>query len=88
MMDYHVVLYDKYELVGYDLPKLWASFSLIQRARYYLRHIYIPYLYPLPGIKDVANWISLHILNKVLTTYRNKGFGSKKTSQKKNKIED
>ena len=29
-MDYHVVLYSKYELVGFDLPNLWKSFSLAQ----------------------------------------------------------
>ena len=35
-MDYHVVIYSKYELVGYPLPSLWQSFSLRQKALYYL----------------------------------------------------
>ena len=78
MMDYHVVVYAKYELIGYDLPQLWSSFSLVQRAKYYLRQLYIPYLYPLPGLKDLANWISHRILNNVLTEYRSKGSGSRK----------
>jgi len=29
-MDYHVVAYTNYELVGLPLPKLWASFSILQ----------------------------------------------------------
>ena len=29
-MDYHVVAYTNYELVGLPLPKLWASFSISQ----------------------------------------------------------
>ena len=29
-MDYHVVAYTNYELVGLPLPKLWDSFSLLQ----------------------------------------------------------
>ena len=38
-MDYHVVIYSKYELVGYPLPRLWQSFSLRQKALYYLRQV-------------------------------------------------
>ena len=38
-MDYHVVIYSKYELVGYPLPSLWHSFSLRQKALYYLRQV-------------------------------------------------
>ena len=29
-MDYHVVAYTNYELVGLPLPKLWDSFSILQ----------------------------------------------------------
>ena len=29
-MDYHVVAYTNYELVGLPLPKLWTSFSILQ----------------------------------------------------------
>ena len=37
-MDYHVMVYSKYELVGFSLPNLWASLSLLQKVKYYLRH--------------------------------------------------
>ena len=32
-MDYHVVAYTNYELVGLPLHKLWASFSISQAIR-------------------------------------------------------
>ena len=33
-MDYHVVAYTNYELVGLPLPKLWDSFSILQVQSY------------------------------------------------------
>ena len=72
-MDYHVVVYSKYELLGFDLPNLWASFSLMQKAKYYLRQVYIPHIYPLPGLKNILNLISNKVLSNILHDYRNKG---------------
>ena len=63
LMDYHVVIYSKYELVGYDLPNLRASFTPLQRLSYYTRRLLIPHIYPLPGIKNLVNLLgkaSLH----------------------------
>ena len=57
MMDYHVVIFSAYELVGYDLPNLWASFSPLQKAKYYLRLLYVPHIYPLPVIKGRFHYI-------------------------------
>jgi len=81
-MDYHVVVYSKYQLVGYDLPQLWASFSLLQKARYYVRQLYIPYIYPLPGVKNVINFFSHKALSTILHDYRNKGTKKMNTSLK------
>jgi len=72
-MDYHVVIYAKYELVGIPLPKLWASLSPWQKAQYYLRHIYIPHIYPLPGIKQTLDFLGDFTLKKILADYQKKG---------------
>ena len=71
-MDYHVVAYTNYELVGLPLPKLWDGFSLLQVkhgqsfplkqtkkqvVQYYTRRWYCRYIYPLPG---VMNQLFLH----------------------------
>jgi len=72
-MDYHVVLYSKYELVGFDLPNLWKSFSLAQKAKYYLREVYIPHVYPLPIIKDLINMVSKWLLDHMLSEFQKKG---------------
>ena len=72
----------QYQLVGYDLPQLWASFSLLQKARYYVRQLYIPYIYPLPGVKNVINFFSHKALSTILHDYRNKGTKKMNTSLK------
>ena len=67
-MDYHVVAYTNYELVGLPLPKLWDSFSLLQVkhgqsfplkqfkkkqvVQYCTRRWYCRYIYPLPGVMN------------------------------------
>ena len=81
-MDYHVTVYASYELVGYDLPNLWESFSLMQKAKYYMRQLYIPHIYPLPVIKNIVNFMSLKVLRTILTDYRNKGTKKMKNSLK------
>ena len=69
-MDYHVVAYTNYELVGLPLPKLWDSFSLLQVkhgqsfplkqfwkkqvVQYYTRRWYCRYIYPLPGVTNFS----------------------------------
>ena len=65
--DYNVVAYAKYRLVGYDLPNLWMSFSLKQKLLYYFRQIYLPYFYPLPGVKQVINYFTKSVLGKVFS---------------------
>lgn len=79
---YHFEGFLKYQLVGYDLPQLWASFSLLQKARYYVRQLYIPYIYPLPGVKNVINFFSHKALSTILHDYRNKGTKKMNTSLK------
>lgn len=65
LSDYHVVVYSKYRLVGFDLPRLWASFSLVQRAKYYLRQLYLPYIYPLPGVKQTLNYLTNTVFQRI-----------------------
>ena len=72
-MDYHVVVYTKYELVGLPLPKLWASLGPLQKAQYYLRQIYLPHIYPLPGVKQTINFLADCTLRKILADYQKKG---------------
>ena len=72
-MDYHVVVYAKYELCGIQLPKLWASLSLMQKAQYYLRQVYLPHLYPLPGLKQAVNYAAGLTLSSILDKYQKKG---------------
>jgi len=72
-MDYHVVAYTNYELVGLPLPKLWASFGPWQVVQYYIRKTYIPYIYPLPGVRHVINWVANLTLSKILENYKKKG---------------
>ena len=67
MTDYNVVAYTKYRLVGFDLPNLWKSFSLKQRLVYYFRQIYLPYIYPLPGVKQIINYFTNSVLGKVFS---------------------
>ena len=67
MADYNVVAYTKYRLVGYDLPNLWKSFSLKQRLVYYFRQVYLPYIYPLPGVKQLINYFTHSVLGKVFS---------------------
>ena len=38
-----------------------------------VRLVYLPYIYPLQGFKDLYNFLSHKILNNILSTYRNKG---------------
>lgn len=78
-MDYHVVLYSKYELVGIPLPKLWNSLSLWQKSQYYFRQLYIPHIYPLPGVKQTINFFAKLTLGNILQNYQKKG-KSPKTS--------
>jgi len=77
-MDYHVVAYTNYELVGLPLPKLWASFSILQVIQYYTRRWYCRYIYPLPGVRHLANWLGDRVLKTLLETYRAKGKSSVK----------
>ena len=81
-MDYHVTVYASYQIAGYELPNLWASFSLVQKAKYCLRRLYIPHIYPLPVIKNIANFLSHKVLSTILTDYRNKGTKKMKSSFK------
>ena len=67
MTDYNVVAYTKYRLVGFDLPNLWKSFSLKQRLVYYFRQVYLPYIYPLPGVKQLINYFTNSVLGKVFS---------------------
>ena len=67
MTDYNVVAYAKYRLVGYDLPNLWKSFSLKQRLGYYVRQLYLPYIYPLPGVKQLINYLTNSVLGRVFS---------------------
>ena len=67
MADYNVVAYTKYRLVGYDPPNLWKSFSLKQRMVYYFRQVYLPYVYPLPGVKQLINYFTHSVLGKVFS---------------------
>ena len=78
-MDYHVVIYAKYELCGVPLPKLWASLSLLQKTQYYLRHIYIPHIYPLPGVRQTVNFFAQLTLQSILDNYQKKGKTPKTT---------
>ena len=81
-MDYHVTVYCAYELVGIDLPNLWASFSLYQRAKYYFRQLYLPHIYPMFFIKDSINKMTVHTLEKILQEFKNKGKKKIQTSLK------
>ena len=72
-MDYHVVVYAKYELCGIPLPKLWASLSMMQKAQYYLRQAYIPHIYPLPGARQTINYFARLTLSSILDNYQKKG---------------
>merc|ERR1712013_15349 len=72
-MDYHVVMYAKYELCGIPLPKLWASLSMMQKAKYYLRQAYIPHIYPLPGVRQTINYFARLTLSSILDNYQKKG---------------
>lgn len=72
-MDYHVVAYSNYELVGLPLHDLWQAFSLAQVVQYYVRRWYWRHLYPLPGLRHVANWFSTRLLTRLLTTFRKSG---------------
>ena len=76
-MDYHVTVYIAYELVGFNLPNLWNSFSISQKMTYYARVIYFPHIYPLPVIKTLNNKLGISILENILQTYRKKGFTKK-----------
>ena len=79
-MDYHVVVYAKYELVGLPLPNLWRSFSLLQRVQYYLRQLYVPHIYPLPLVKTCLNTTTKYVLQNILHNYRTKGSKKMKSS--------
>ena len=68
-----MVVYTKYELVGLNLPNLWESFSVLQRVQYYLRHLYVPHIYPLPLIKTTLNTATKYVLQNILHNYRTKG---------------
>lgn len=69
-MDYHVVVYSKYELVGYHLPNLWASFTPLQRMNYYARHLLFPHVCSLPGIKNIINFLGKGSLDSPCFTSR------------------
>ena len=71
-MDYHVVLYSKYELVGIPLPKLWNRFSLWQKCQYYFRQISVVHFYPMPGVKHMINFIVSTFLMKNFENCHNK----------------
>ena len=77
-MDYHVATYAKYELSGVQLPKLWASLSLLQKTQNYLRHIYIAHIHPLPGVRQTVNFFTQLYLQGILDNYQEKGKTSKK----------
>merc|ERR1711874_172370 len=71
--DYHVVAYTNYHLVGYDLPNLWASFSLVQRTKYYTKQIY-SFFFNLPGVRQALNYFTDRFMKKILSRFnkRNK----------------
>merc|ERR1712126_49633 len=83
-MDYHVVAYTNYELVGFPLPKLWASFSYSQVYKYYMRKIFVPYIYPIPGIKHILNWLGYKLLDIILASYQARGKKGEREKAKKN----
>lgn len=62
--DYHVVAYTNYQLVGYNLPNLWASFSALQRAKYYIRNVW-SFLAHLPGISQLLNSYANKTLKRI-----------------------
>ena len=66
--DYHVVAYTNYQLVGYNLPNLWASFSVRQRTNYYIRKI-SSYIYTLPGIREATNYFTNRIMKRILSHF-------------------
>jgi len=71
-MDYHVIAYAHYELIGYPLPKLWATFSIRQVIHYYLRKTH-EYIYPLPGVRQTYNWLANNWTSNLLNEHKAKG---------------
>ena len=71
-MDYHVTMYNIFELLGLNLPNLWKSFNMFQRLKYYLRHIYVYYVYPLPFIKKIVNKFFVKLMEDNLDAYKNR----------------
>jgi len=78
-MDYHVTAYTIYETVGYPLPRLWDTFSYFQVFKYYMRKIYQCHIYPLPGIRQLANWLADFALRKTLKVHETKGNKAEKS---------
>lgn len=81
-MDYHVVAYSNYELVGFPLPKLWATFSPWQVTQYYVRKVYQRHIYPLPGVRQMANWASDTYVSQLLKGYQARGHGKAERKHK------
>jgi len=61
-MDYHVTVYTIYELQGFQLTRLWDSFSWFQKLLYWSRLSILPHVYPLPGIQQALNFTATRIL--------------------------
>merc|ERR1711997_277890 len=68
LTDYHVLLYSKYQLVGYDLHRLWSSFSLLQRIRYFYRQAW-PYIYSCPGLKQILNHLCTKAFKRIFMVF-------------------
>jgi len=70
--DFHTMIYSKYELVGYKLPKLWQSFTLAQKGRYYWRQIFIPHILPISFIKKLINKLVIAAFDFILKKHQEK----------------
>jgi len=66
------MIYSKYELVGYTLPKLWQSFTLAQKGRYYWRQIFIPHILPISFIKKLINKLVIAVFDFILKKHEEK----------------
>ena len=57
-LDYHVIVYAGYRMAGFELSRLWNSFSWTQKVLYYMMMTVVPYIYPLPGIRSIFNLLA------------------------------
>lgn len=72
-LDYHVAAYRTYNMVGFPLPGLWASFSYWQCVQYYMQKWFFQYVYTLSGPRYLTNWLVRFTLDTLLSNIQTRG---------------